>query len=289
MEVGPSCNFCCCFCGDYWRGSVGCCNVYCCCGVPVTEEELQRREEEKKKREKNNQAYWASKWNSARLACFNFMKDCFGDGRPVKSYDVEKIYWDADGNLRQGGSDRDRNNEVLLLLEADEFDTSDPQKIWVAIPSRWIREWLLFAQMNITTHQPGPIHIDTIITQDMTADSGWRPLKTLKPPEKKVKKDSNDYAKVEYETTPGHYRLISLEAWRRLVKMYGIAEPGVVVAVKGNTEQSSFHDLSRWRVFPHAMTQIDPAALPDPIVVTAEEKTREKTKKEKRFLSLGLT
>ena len=231
----------------------------------------------------------ASYWNSVRYSCFLFMKEWCGDTRPVKSYDVRKIYWDADGNLRQGGSERDRVNEVLLLLEADEIEVDDPEKIWVVIPSRWIRNWLLFAQMNISNHHPGPISIDTIVTKDPSSETGWRPLSTIKPPEKKIKKDSKDYAKIEYEVTPGHYRLISIEAWRRLVKMYGVCEPGVMIAVKGNTETSSFHDKSRWRVFLTPMMRIDLSDLPDPVIITEEQKAKEKIKKERKFLSLGLT
>ena len=246
---------------------------------------MMRREQNRKDAAKKTASYW----HSVRVACFRFMKEWCGDTRTVTSYDVEKIYWDVDGNLRQGGSYRDRVNELLLLLEADETDSSDPEKIWVVIPSRWIRDWLLFAQMNITNHHPGPISIDTIVTQDPKSESGWRPLNTIKPPEKKVKKDNKDYAKIEYEVTPGHYRLISLEAWRRLVKMYGVSEPGVCIAVKGNTETSSFHDKSRWRVFLSPMARIGPSDLPDPVIITQEQKAKEKIKKERKFMSLGLT
>jgi len=31
-------------------------------------------------------------------------------------FDLKKIYWDADGNLRHGFSDRNRDAEVLKLL-----------------------------------------------------------------------------------------------------------------------------------------------------------------------------
>ena len=285
-ELGPRCTALCCYCcQDYWRGSVGCCGLYCCCGTPVTEKELEDRENEKKKQEKKLTNYW----HLFRLGCFNFMKEWCAEPKQVKSYDYTKIYWDSEGNLRQGGSDRDRNDELLILLENDRADSTDPERIWVVMPSRWIREWLIFAEMKITSHHPGPVNIDSLVKKDDTATSGWRPLKTLRPPEKIVKKDSGDYSKIEYEVTPGHYRLVSPEVWRRFVKLYGVTEPGVVIAVKGNTEESPFSDMSRWVVFRDAMQQIRKSDLPDPVVVSAEEKSKVVRKNRRIFEAMGLS
>ena len=154
------------------------------------------------------------------------------------------------------------------------------------IPSRFIRDWLLFAQMKMTNQHPAPIDIASLLKEDPSSACGYRPLKTLRPPEKVVTKDSGDYAKIEYAMTPGHYRLITIEAWRRFVTLYGVTEPGVMIAVKGNTEESPYTDMSRWRIFPDAMQQIDPNALPSPVVVTAEEKAKEVTKKQKKICCL---
>ena len=69
--------------------------------------------------------------------------------------------------------------------------------------------------------------------------------------------------------------------------MYGIAEPGVVIAVKGNTPESPYTDMTRWRIFPDAMQHINPDSLPDAIVITAEEKAKQVGRKQRMFAALG--
>ena len=34
------------------------------------------------------------------------------------------------------------------MLEVDDPDESDPDKLWMIIPSRWVRKWLLFAHLK---------------------------------------------------------------------------------------------------------------------------------------------
>ena len=284
MNIGPSCLCC----PDAIRGICGCCGFYCCCGTPVTEAELKKREEEKEAAAASNgKKKKKTLWQQYRLHCFDFMKGILDTQGPLRSFDVDKIYWDVEGNLRQGGSVRDRDEELLKMLEADQIADDDPETIWAIIPSRFIREWLLFAKMKISNEPPNAINIASLLKADLSTESGWRPLKTLRPPERVVTKDSGDYAKVEYDVTPGHYRRISLDAWRRFVTLYGIVEPGVVIAVKGNTEESPYSDMTRWRIFPDAMQYIDPNALPDAIVVTKEEKAKIVSRKQKLFASLG--
>ena len=96
----------------------------------MTEKELEDRENEKKKQEKKLTNYW----HLFRLGCFNFMKEWCAEPKQVKSYDYTKIYWDSEGNLRQGGSDHDRNDELIILLENDRADSTDPERIWVVMP-----------------------------------------------------------------------------------------------------------------------------------------------------------
>lgn len=63
------------------------------------------------------------------------------------------------------------------------------------VPSRWIRQWLLFALVKVND-PPGPIDMFSLLKQDSTAgDIGWRPLKTLRPP-------CSEFGKEH----PGHYR-----------------------------------------------------------------------------------
>ncbi len=57
-----------------------------------------------------------------QASIFNFFKN--------ETYDVQRIYWDADGNLRHGTSKRDRDLEVLNLIQIDSVDESDPGKLW---------------------------------------------------------------------------------------------------------------------------------------------------------------
>jgi len=48
-----------------------------------------------------------------------------------KVYDHSKIYWDVDGNLRYGSSRKNRDEEVLELLQLDNPEDNDPEKMWM--------------------------------------------------------------------------------------------------------------------------------------------------------------
>ena len=79
-----------------------------------------------------------------------------------KVYDTNKIYWDVDGNLRYGSSDKNRDEEVLELLQLDNPDESDHEKLWMIIPSRWVRKWLLFAHIKCGP-EPGEIDMESLL------------------------------------------------------------------------------------------------------------------------------
>lgn len=208
-----------------------------------------------------------------------------------KSYDVKKIFWDADGNLRQGLSDRVREEELLHILERDCGDDSDPNQVWMIIPSRWIRNWLLFAHLKLASEPPGPIDIGSLIKKDDSESnpdpSGWRPIKTLTPPTR-TKIDTGDYSKPEFDVKPGQYRRIPRDVWDQLVDMYGLTEPQYCIAVKGNTPETPSSDLSRWRIFtdPH---EVDESALPEPKVRDAAEVKKEIEHKRRLFAALGMS
>mmetsp|Transcript_14620 Transcript_14620/g.24202 ORF Transcript_14620/g.24202 Transcript_14620/m.24202 type:complete len:202 (+) Transcript_14620:82-687(+) len=148
-----------------------------------------------------------------------------------KAFDIRKIYWDANGNLRHGYTDRNRDAEVLAILKADSNDESDPTKLWMIMPSRWLRQWILFAHVK-AVNPPGPIDMWPLLKKDPSNPVGWRPLKTLLPP-------STEFG----EERPGHYRRVSFEAWSALVDLYGVN--GYALAVRG----IPYDELRRWRVF----------------------------------------
>lgn len=156
-----------------------------------------------------------------------------------KIYDIAKIYWDTDGNLRVGKSSRNRDDEVVEILENDNngTDKSSETALWVIVPSRWLRKWLIFAHMKLG-EEPGKIDTKMLLVQDPKAFNGYRPLMTLKPPN--YEQNHNPSAK----ETPGHYRRISLAAFEKLVDLYGLNGP--VICVRG----FPYDDLYRWRVFP---------------------------------------
>jgi len=172
-------------------------------------------------------------------------------------FDVKKIYWDNDGNLRHGTTERNRDEEIIKLLQADSNNDSDWTKLWMIVPSRWVRFWLLFAYYKVGD-PPGPIDMLSLIKQDRNAPGGWRAKKSLLAP-------SNKFG----EERPGHYRRISLEAWVHLVDLYGV--DGYALAVRG----TPYEDTTRWRVFKDPK-RIDINLLPEPIepvVEVVEEKS----------------
>lgn len=182
-------------------------------------------------------------------------------------YDVPKIYWDQDGNLRYGQSSRVREQEVLSILQADDSDESDETKVWMIVPSRWIKKWLLFAHLKLTGEEPGPIDMMSLLVQEVVGgEVKYRPKSTLEPPNFKV-----DAINPE---SPGHYRRISLEAWSKLSSLYGV--DGYAIAVRG----VPYDDKSRWRVFKN-IRLIDIKELPEPIIKPKE--TVEKKEKKGIF------
>ena len=104
----------------------------------------------KKKKKQNT---WYQTWyKSFAKSCTLLGAILCETGRPARnahSFDVKKVYWDVDGNLRQGTYDRKREEELLHVLERDCGDDSDPNQVWMIIPSRWIRNWLLFSHLKL--------------------------------------------------------------------------------------------------------------------------------------------
>jgi len=156
-----------------------------------------------------------------------------------KIYEIQNIYWDTDGNLRVGNSSRSRDDEVIAILENDNNGPVEDAEtaLWVVVPSRWLRKWLIFAHMKLG-EEPGKIDTNMLLAKDPKAFNGYRPLMTLKPPNHL--QDMNPQA----AETPGHYRRIGLRAFEKLVELYGLSGP--VICVRG----FPFDDLYRWRVFP---------------------------------------
>jgi len=179
-------------------------------------------------------------------------------------YDVPKIYWDQDGNLRYGQSDRIRDQEVLSVLQADDSDETDETKVWMIVPSRWIKKWLLFAHLKLTGEEPGPIDMMSLLVVEVVGGQKiYRPKSALEPPNFKV-----DAINPE---SPGHYRRISLEAWTKLASLYNVSGPAI--AVRG----VPYDDKSRWRVFTN-IRLININELPEPII-TPKEPVEKKEKK----------
>lgn len=119
---------------------------------------------------------------------------------------------------RHGRSDRNRDEEILAVLQADSCKEEDPTAVWMIIPSRWLKMWLLFTHFKVEPSPPGPIDMLSLLKQDPTVIGGWRPKKNLLPPSTK-----------EGEVRPGHYRRITIEAWIQLVDLYGL--DGFAIAV----------------------------------------------------------
>lgn len=174
--------------------------------------------------------------------------------------------------MRYGETDRNRDHEVIVLLQADDIDQSDLTKVWMIIPSRWIKQWLLFAHLKLTVVPPGPINMFSLLMQDSGVPGGWRAKKTLLPPIVSVANDGS------IDQHPGHYRRISLEVWLKLIDMYGI--DGFALAVRG----IPYDDKNRWVVFKNPRI-IDINQMPEPVIVKEIDTNTlsDEKKKIKRF------
>ncbi len=168
--------------------------------------------------------------------------DDWGDGG---SYDIRMMFWDLDGNLRIGKSLRDRDEEILKILMTgtdnpdkdvkDEEETGD--EVYVLLPSRWLREWVLFAHLRLSEKEPGKINLYNLLTKDKDEALGWRPNLLLEEPIA----ESTD---MSIENRTGHYRAINLKTFLLFHRLYGVK--GYPIGVWGQP----IHDKRRWRVFP---------------------------------------
>jgi hypothetical protein len=173
------------------------------------------------------------------------------------SFDPRKVYWDVEGNLRHGTTTRNREEELLQILQADSKDETDPTKIWMIVPSRWLKAWLVFVHFKLGD-PPGPIDMFSLLKYDSkTLD--WRPKRNL------IKPASNPDPKAD-AVQPGHYRRISVEAWIKFIDLYGIN--GYAIAVRG----IPYDNIERWRIFLNPRI-IDINKLPPPEI--EEEKKLE--------------
>jgi hypothetical protein len=205
----------------------------------------------------------------------------------IKSFDIKRIFWDVDGNLRQGTTERSREEEVLHILEHDSGNDENIDQVWIIIPSRWVRNWLLFAYHKMSKDPPGPVDISSLIKEDATVDGGWRPKNTLLPPTR-TKVETGDYAKIEWEVKPGNYRRIPFECWELIVGLYGQTGPQFCIAVKGNSELTPASDVSRWRIFQDPL-KLDSSILPVCVVVDKEEVKKEEREKRALFSAMGMS
>lgn len=80
-------------------------------------------------------------------------------------------------------------------MEADTSNDDDPERLWMILPSRWIRLWLQFSYLKLG-EPPGPIDMFSLLQKDPNISGGWRPKGTLLPPHSR-------FGEVEF---PGHYR-----------------------------------------------------------------------------------
>ena len=181
------------------------------------------------------------------------------------AFDPRKIYWDVEGNLRHGTTTRNREEELLQILQADSKDETDPTKIWMIVPSRWLKAWLTFVHFKLGD-PPGPIDMYTLLKYDnYTLD--WRPKRNL------IKPASNPDPKAD-AAQPGHYRRISVEAWIKFIDLYGIN--GYAIAVRG----IPYDNIDRWRVFLNPRL-IDINKLPPPEIEEEKVPPIEENKKDK--------
>ena len=167
--------------------------------------------------------------------------------------------------MRVGDSVRDRDAEIKKLLELDSTEDTEGNKLWLFIPSRWVRKWLMFASLKLSNEEPGRIDMLSLMMSEPSEPLRVRPKYNMKPP-------VCDAADPNVENSPGHYRRVTKECFAALEELYGI--DGYPMAVLGEP----YDDPTRWRIF-RSTSSIDPKLLPAPIVEDDESKD-EKGKKD---------
>ena len=60
----------------------------------------------------------------------NFSNRKTADIDESEIWNPQTIYWDNDGNLRHGRTTRNRDTEVVQVLQCDTFDDTDITKLW---------------------------------------------------------------------------------------------------------------------------------------------------------------
>lgn len=139
------------------------------------------------------------------------------------SYSWHKILYSTAIDFLPGLSSRNRDEEIIKILLADSIDEADLSKVWwvtnshmffswscpyltlvlarilnrMIVPSRWIKEWLMFAHLKVGK-EPKQVTMMSLLVTDPTVPGKLRPNRSLKRP--------NAEGTSQDEEAPGHYR-----------------------------------------------------------------------------------
>jgi hypothetical protein len=67
----------------------------------------------------------------------------------------------------------------MAMLKTDLDDSTRADTVWMLIPARWARKWVLFAHLRITDEEPGRVDMYSLMMPDKNESLGWRPKVNL--------------------------------------------------------------------------------------------------------------
>ena len=137
------------------------------------------------------------------------------------------ISFDAHGNLRYGGPERDRNDELLRVLSTDKDhkNDDDPNQEWYIMDSAWVQSWLLHVYLDPDNAPgPGPCRNDRLcVNRDHLSSSSFSTSKRIS-----TRLKAKDRLVMATAKRAGDYRRVCEKTWRVFQELYPGSGPSII-------------------------------------------------------------